>query len=118
MSEVEVTLVHFDPNGKPVEKTVRSRDRTAIDSLLAVINKREQTTDCKCPELGYIRFLAPRVDFRVGIMPGHSTGRIDLHEADHTRWAVPHDEFIEALKRIGVSDFQAVLGQHGAPQRP
>lgn len=118
VAEVDVTLIHLESEGDPVERTVRSRDRAAIDSLLAVINKRKQTTDCKCPELGYIRFLGPRGDFRVGIMPGHSTGNIDLHKDDHTRWAVPHDEFIDVLKRVGVSDFQAVFGQQGTSQRP
>ncbi|MBI1826639.1 MAG: hypothetical protein HYR83_09670 [Planctomycetes bacterium] len=92
VSSIEVDWNEWMNDGSHSKRIIRSDDRFAIDSLVSALKSAESVSDCKCPELGGIRFRGRNLDIELGIMPGHAPGRIDLHELNHRRWSVPIDD--------------------------
>ena len=112
VSAIEVRLERMETTGPPTILSARSEDRATIAAALATLSSGDSVEDCKCPDIGEVRFLGPSLDVRISIMPGHTHGRMDFHDSFHQRWSRPIARIQELLCQVGIKDAGAVLRQY------
>jgi len=88
------------PNPPP--PPVRSKDANDIQAFIKLVKSGEETKDHRCASVGQIIF--ERKNGRkseIMILPGHNADRYEFRHRGKI-FSVPRDEFITALKNLGV----------------
>jgi hypothetical protein len=102
--DVSRVVIQLAPWGDDAARApaVSTEDREAVAALVAVVRSGRETTEHKCGSRGSVRFeRSVGSPVEAAFLPGHHPEWYELRTGGNI-YRVPRDEFVAAVRRVGV----------------